>query len=192
MPRYLLSTRMARSAVRMKKANWSTVAPTSLWVLGQRQGHCRAISSGALADTGIPLPEYAVWTGDIVRKDEEGFLYFVGRHDDMIKTRGFRVSPTEIEEVAHMSGLVAEAVAIGLPNEEIGQDVAVVAVPRQDDNWLEEFAAFLRSELPGYMVPKRVIGARKLPRTSSGKIDRREVARRLLEASGQAGHDDDQ
>lgn len=167
-------------------------AHVSLGYWGNAKATAERFRPAPSPNTRIPLPEYAVWTGDIVRKDEEGFLYFVGRHDDMIKTRGFRVSPTEIEEVAHMSGLVAEAVAIGLPNEEIGQDVAVVAVPRQDDNWLEEFAAFLRSELPGYMVPKRVIGARKLPRTSSGKIDRREVARRLLEASERAGHDDDQ
>jgi len=139
---------------------------------------------------GIPLPEYAVWSGDIVRMDEEGFLYFVGRGDDMIKTRGFRVSPTEIEEVAHMSGLVAEAVAVGLPNEAIGQDVVVVAVPRQNAGKFEDLADFFRSELPSYMNPKKIICARSLPRTSSGKIDRREVAKRLLAASQRADHDE--
>src|SRR5690606_8718587 len=75
---------------------------------------------------GIPVTELAVWSGDIVRADDEGYLYFVGRRDEMIKTSGFRVSPSEIEEVLHSSALVAEAAALGLPHRELGQAIAVV------------------------------------------------------------------
>src|SRR5690606_28684103 len=60
---------------------------------------------------GLCTPEIAVWSGDIVVRDEEGFLYFVGRRDDMIKTSGYRVSPTEIEEVAYEVESVRDAVA---------------------------------------------------------------------------------
>src|SRR4029079_11435377 len=74
-------------------------------------------------------PEMAVWSGDTVVADEEGYLYFVGRTDDMIKTSGYRVSPTEIEEVAYDSGLVRDAVALGLPDDALGHRVVVVVSP---------------------------------------------------------------
>ena len=70
-------------------------------------------------DPALPLTELAVWSGDTVRRDEDGFLYFVGRKDEMIKTSGYRVSPTEVEEVVYASGTVSEAVAIGVPHETI-------------------------------------------------------------------------
>ena len=68
----------------------------------------------------LPLVEMAVWSGDTVRIDQEGFLYFIGRKDDMIKTSGYRVSPTEIEEVLYDSGLVAEAAALGVTHPALG------------------------------------------------------------------------
>ena len=61
-------------------------------------------------DAALPLPELAVWSGDTVRRDADGFLYFVGRSDDMIKVSGYRISPTEIESVLHASGLVSEEI----------------------------------------------------------------------------------
>ena len=61
--------------------------------------------------------------------DEEGFLYFVGRTDDMIKTSGYRVSPTEIEEVAYDTGLVRDAVALGVADERLGQRIVLVVAP---------------------------------------------------------------
>ena len=70
-----------------------------------------------------------MWSGDRVVADEEGFLYFVGRTDDMIKTSGYRISPTEIEEVAYDSGLVRDAAALGLPDEALGHRVVVVVSP---------------------------------------------------------------
>ena len=75
--------------------------------------HRRALPAGTRARAGWRAPEIAVWSGDTVVADEEGFLYFVGRRDEMIKTSGYRVSPTEIEEVAYDTGLVRDAVALG-------------------------------------------------------------------------------
>ena len=63
---------------------------------------------------GLPMPEMAVWSGDTVKMDEEGFLYFIGRRDEMIKTSGYRVSPTEVEEVAYATAWVAECAAFGV------------------------------------------------------------------------------
>ena len=66
--------------------------------------------------TELPLTEMAVWSGDTVRCDADGYLYFVGRRDEMIKTSGYRVSPTEVEEVVYASGLVGDAVAVAAPH----------------------------------------------------------------------------
>jgi len=74
-------------------------------------------------------PELAVWSGDVVVRDEEGFLYFVGRRDDMIKTSGYRVSPQEIEEVVYETGLIQDAVALGLEDETLGHRIVLVVTP---------------------------------------------------------------
>src|SRR3546814_14005086 len=78
----------------------------------------------------LPGEWLAVWSGDIVRQDEECFLYYVGRRDDMIKTSGYRVSPTEIEEVVYATGRVEDAVARAMPHPELGQRHAVVVKAR--------------------------------------------------------------
>jgi len=128
----------------------------------------------------IPNPEIAVWSGDIVKTDEEGFLYYVGRRDDMIKTSGYRVSSTEIEEVIYSTGLVDEAVAIGVPHPTLGQGIIVVAKPKDGRPLAEsELLAVCRKELPLYMVPARFIERNALPRNPNGKIDRPLLAREL-------------
>ena len=65
-------------------------------------------------EAGLVLPEIAVFSGDTVRMDEDGFLYFIGRRDEMIKTSGYRVSPTEVEEILYATKLVGECVAFGV------------------------------------------------------------------------------
>ena len=80
-------------------------------------------------DPALPLVEMAVWSGDTVRMDDEGYLYFIGRNDDMIKVSGYRVSPLEVEEVVYASGLVAEAVAFGVPHPQLGQAIVLLALP---------------------------------------------------------------
>ncbi|MEL7450147.1 MAG: acyl-CoA ligase (AMP-forming), exosortase A system-associated [Pseudomonadota bacterium] len=121
----------------------------------------------------LPLDELAVWSGDTVRRDTDGYLYFVGRRDEMIKTSGYRVSPGELEEYLYASGLVAEAVALGPKHPDLGQGIVVVAVASPDGE--EDTDALLtrcRKDLPNYMVPALVAWRSSLPRNPNGKLDR--------------------
>ena len=117
--------------------------------------------------------ERAVWSGDSVVADEEGFLSFVGRADEMIKTSGYRVSPTEIEEAAYETGLVRDAVALGVPDDKLGHRVVLVVAPTPgtelDPSGL---STALRRELPLFMVPSEVLVRDELPRSPNGKFDR--------------------
>jgi len=129
-------------------------------------------------EAGLMLPEIAVFSGDTVRRDAEGFLYFIGRRDEMIKSSGYRISPTEVEEVLYATQLVGECAAFGVPHPALGEAVIVVATPRAGDALDEgRILALCRQRLPAYMVPAR-IGARNgpLPRNSNGKIDRKAIA----------------
>ncbi|MCW5624901.1 MAG: acyl-CoA ligase (AMP-forming), exosortase A system-associated [Burkholderiales bacterium] len=128
-------------------------------------------------ESGYVLPEYAVFSGDTVYADEEGFLYFVGRRDEMIKTSGYRVSPTEIEEVVYRTGLVSEVVALGVEHDQLGQAVVLVVIPSQPDTDAAAIKATCQKTLPGYMVPRHVeIRTGSLPRNPNGKIDRKRLA----------------
>lgn len=121
--------------------------------------------------------ELAVWSGDSVRADEEGYLYFVGRRDDMIKTSGYRVSPTEVEEVAYASGLVGEAVALGITHPTVGQAIVMAATAPADGKLdADALLALYRRELPGFMVPHRIVERDALPRNANGKIERKSLA----------------
>jgi len=113
-----------------------------------------------------------VWSGDSVVRDSEGFLYFVGRQDEMIKTSGYRVSPTEVEEAAYDTGLVRDVVAIGVPDEALGQRIVVVAVRARSDVTDADVVAGLRQRLPLFMVPREVVLLEDLPRSPNGKFDR--------------------
>ncbi|WP_310525918.1 AMP-binding protein, partial [Nocardioides sp.] len=117
-------------------------------------------------------PELAVWSGDRVVADDQGFLYFVGRTDDMIKTSGYRVSPTEIEEVAYDSGLVRDAVALGLPDDALGHRVVLVVSGADDAFDATALLGILRRQLPRYMVPSDIVVRGELPRSPNGKFDR--------------------
>jgi acyl-CoA ligase (AMP-forming) (exosortase A-associated) len=127
---------------------------------------------------GLVMPEIAVWSGDTVRRDEEGFLYFIGRRDEMIKTSGYRVSPTEVEEVIYSTGLVKEAAALGVPHPVLGQAIVIVATPQRSGELdTEALLAQCRARLPGFMVPARIIQSNEsLPRNPNGKIDRKLLA----------------
>jgi acyl-CoA ligase (AMP-forming) (exosortase A-associated) len=127
---------------------------------------------------GLPFPEMAVWSGDTVRRDEEGFLYFISRNDEMIKTSGYRVSPTEVEEVIYGREQVAEAAALGVSHPALGQAIVVVVSPKEGVRLDEE--SLLRAckpHLPTYMMPSRIIvWEGSLPRNPNGKIDRKLLA----------------
>jgi acyl-CoA synthetase (AMP-forming)/AMP-acid ligase II len=111
----------------------------------------------------------AVWSGDTVRRDAGGLLYFVGREDEMIKSSGHRISPLEIEEAALASGIVAEAVAHGIADERLGQAIRLVVRGAEDDAALR---AFLKTELPSHMQPRTIDWREAMPMNANGKIDR--------------------
>jgi len=138
----------------------------------------------------LPIVEMAVWSGDTVRRDSEGYLYFVGRRDEMIKTSGYRVSPTEVEEVVYASGLVGDAVAVGAPHAALGEAIVLICSPPADGSaesrrGAELAAALLahcKAQMPGFMVPQRVEWLEELPRNPNGKFDRPALAARFKNA----------
>ncbi len=122
----------------------------------------------------------AVWSGDRVKRDSDGLLTFVGRRDAMIKSAGNRISPQEVEEVALATGLVAEAVALGVPDPQLGQAVHLVA--RRSAGVTAavaeaELPHLLQRELPNFMQPRVIHWHDAMPLGANGKIDRN----RLLE-----------
>jgi acyl-CoA ligase (AMP-forming) (exosortase A-associated) len=131
-------------------------------------------------DPGITTQELAVWSGDVVVRDEQGFLYFVGRRDEMIKTSGYRVSPTEIEEVVYGTGLARDAVALGIDDARLGQRI-VLAVTPADGRELDRdaLAAELKQQLPLYMVPAEIVVHPELPRSPNDKFDRNRIREEL-------------
>jgi acyl-CoA synthetase (AMP-forming)/AMP-acid ligase II len=124
-------------------------------------------------EAGVVLPEIAVFSGDAVRMDEEGFLYFIGRRDEMIKTSGYRVSPTEVEEILYSTRLVGECAAFGVEHPTLGQAIHVVANgPAGGEPDVEALLAECRRRMPAYMVPAKIEArAEPLPRNPNGKID---------------------
>lgn len=120
----------------------------------------------------------AVWSGDTVRRDAGGLLYFVSRADAMIKTSGNRVSPTEVEEAAIASGLAAEAVALGVPDDRLGEAIALVVRGRVEDD--AALRAYLKRALPNFMQPQHILWRSELPRNPNGKLDREAIRGELL------------
>jgi acyl-CoA ligase (AMP-forming) (exosortase A-associated) len=120
----------------------------------------------------------AVWSGDQVRRDADGLLYFVGRADGMIKSAGNRISPTEIEDAAIATGLAAEAVALGTPDPQLGHAIALVVRPSGE---ADEAAlrTQLKRHLPNFMQPQAILWRAELPRSPNGKIDRALLAQEL-------------
>ncbi|MEQ1509631.1 MAG: acyl-CoA ligase (AMP-forming), exosortase A system-associated [Sphingopyxis sp.] len=117
----------------------------------------------------------AVWSGDNVSRDADGLLTFVGRDDAMIKSSGNRISPTELEEACEATGIVAEAVAFGVPDAIVGHAIAIVARPigaMEEGMAEEQIRARLRTDLPNFMQPRHVLIRADLPRNANGKLDR--------------------
>ncbi|MFM9915512.1 MAG: acyl-CoA ligase (AMP-forming), exosortase A system-associated [Rhizobacter sp.] len=130
-------------------------------------------------EAGLQLPEFAVFSGDTVRRDAEGFLYFIGRRDEMIKTSGYRISPTEVEEILYATRLVGECVAFGIDHPTLGQAVQVIATAPDGSASLDlaALSTQCRNRMPAYMVPAGVEATTgPLPRNPNGKIDRKLLA----------------
>ncbi|MFM5908310.1 MAG: AMP-binding enzyme, partial [Novosphingobium sp.] len=122
----------------------------------------------------------AVWSGDRVRRDGDGLLYFVGRRDAMIKSAGNRISPQEVEEAALATGLVAEAVALGIKDARLGQAVHLVVRPAPGAcDVREELPRKLMQDLPNFMQPKVIHWRDAMPISPNGKIDRTGLAQEL-------------
>ena len=115
----------------------------------------------------------AVWSGDRVRRAGDGLFYFAGRRDAMIKSAGNRISPQEIEEAALASGLVAEAVALGIPDERLGHAVHLIVRPLAgSSDFKDKLPRILMEILPNFMQPKVIHWRAFLPISANGKIDR--------------------
>jgi acyl-CoA synthetase (AMP-forming)/AMP-acid ligase II len=123
-------------------------------------------------------------TGDMARRDEEGFFYIVDRMKDMIITGGENVYSREVEEVLYRHPSVSEAAVVGLPDPKWGENVTAVVVLRPGTTATEaEIIAIARNSLAGYKKPKRVIFVDELPKTVSGKIIKRELRDRYADIS---------
>lgn len=126
----------------------------------------------------------AVWSGDRVRRDSQGLLYFVGRRDAMIKSSGNRISPHEIEEAAIASELVVEAVALGIPDERLGHAIHLVVRGEASMEERASLSKHLSRELPGFMQPHEIDWRETLPLNPNGKIDRAALYREVIARSG--------
>ena len=133
---------------------------------------------------GLQLPEYAVFSGDTVRMDAEGFLYFIGRRDEMMKTSGYRVSPTEVEEILYATQMVGECVAFGVDHPTLGHAIHVIATHAVSTgpDALNALMSECKARMPAYMVPAGIeFVAGPLPRNPNGKIDRKLLSTEWLE-----------
>ena len=134
-------------------------------------------------EAGLVLPEIAVFSGDTVCMDEDGFLYFIGRRDEMMKTSGYRVSPTEVEEILYATRMVGECVAFGVDHETLGQAIQViVSAPAGREIDTAALLAECRVRMPAYMVPAGIeVRDGPLPRNPNGKIDRKTLSTAWVE-----------
>ncbi|MCP4261212.1 MAG: AMP-binding protein [Planctomycetes bacterium] len=122
-----------------------------------------------------------LYSGDYFRKDEDDFLYFLGRKDDMIKTRGERVSPKEVENVVCELEGVVEAVVVGIPDEILGQAVKAYIVPALGAKLTEkQVKRHCTVNMETFMVPKYIEFIDELPKTLNGKIDKKQLRRKEI------------
>ena len=144
---------------------------------GKEESTNKAYRPNPLAPPELLGTERVVYSGDLVSKDEEGYLYFVGRDDAMIKSQGYRLSPEEVENLLIGSGLVHEACAFGVEDPEVGQLVMAVVSLKDgsDGDSVERVREHVIKNGPPYMVPKEIFVWDELPKTGSGKIDRKGI-----------------
>ncbi len=122
-----------------------------------------------------------LWTGDLAKTDEEGFLYIVSRKSDMIKSGAHRIGPREIEEVILEQGHAHEAAAFGIPDDILGEEIAVAIVLKTDTAVTDkDILAHCKKNLPAYKIPHRVFFMNELPKTASGKVKKNELKEKIL------------
>jgi acyl-CoA ligase (AMP-forming) (exosortase A-associated) len=151
----------------------------SMGYWGNREATDRVLRPNPLLPAELGDVERVCYSGDWVKMDENGFLYYVGRRDAMIKSSGIRISPTEVEEVVFQSGRVRHAAAIGVPDEISGQLVKIFVVGKDGEAVdTQAILSFCEENMPRHMVPKFIDVLEELPKTSSGKIDYPALRRR--------------
>ena len=151
----------------------------SMGYWGRPEDTSKALRPNPLLPPELGDCERVCYSGDLVKADEEGFLYYVGRRDTMIKSSGFRISPTEVEEVLFQSGQLRQAAVIGIPDDALGQSIKAFVVPRDGKAVNpDDLIAHCADRLPRYMVPKALDVLDELPKTTSGKVDYPALRRR--------------
>jgi len=120
--------------------------------------------------------EKVLYTGDLFYEDEDGFLYFVGRKDDMIKSKGERISPKEIENILCSMEGVVEAAVIGVPDEILGQSIKAFIVKKMDSGLLQnEVLLYCSKNMETFMIPKEIEFLDALPKSPNGKVDKKSL-----------------
>lgn len=130
-----------------------------------------------LRDGPFPWPEKVLYTGDLFKSDEEEYLYWVGRKDDIIKTRGEKVSPKEVEDVIYSMTGIADAAVIGVPDEVLGSAIKAFVTLKPNANISgQDILRHCKAHLEDFMVPKHVEIVATMPKTTTGKISKRTLA----------------
>ena len=136
----------------------------------------RVFGTMAFERNGVQYNERVVFSGDLVKKDEEGDLYFVGREDNMMKSHGIRLSPEEVEELMYSSGLLLSVVVFDVPGDGPEYDIIAAVIPKKQDSFQTEgLFDFCKGQMPKYMIPCSIITCASFPKTSTGKPDRRKI-----------------
>jgi acyl-CoA ligase (AMP-forming) (exosortase A-associated) len=151
----------------------------SMGYWGNPEATDRVLKPNPLLPPELGDCEKVCYSGDLVKMDDDGFLYYVGRRDTMIKSSGYRISPTEVEEVLFQTGQIRQAAVIGIPDEVLGQTIKAFVVAKDgaplDCDAIQDFCV---EKMPRHMVPKQFEVLTELPKTSSGKVDYPALRRR--------------
>jgi acyl-CoA ligase (AMP-forming) (exosortase A-associated) len=151
----------------------------SMGYWGNQEATDRVLKPNPLLPPELADCERVCYSGDLVKTDEDGFLYYVGRRDTMIKSSGYRISPTEVEEVLFQTGKIRQAAVIGVPDEVLGQSIKAFLVAKNGDPLDgDDLLGFCAEKMPRHMVPKSFEVLPELPKTSSGKVDYPALRRR--------------
>jgi acyl-CoA ligase (AMP-forming) (exosortase A-associated) len=130
-----------------------------------------------LASSEITNREIVCYSGDLVKTDSEGYIYYVGRRDTMIKSSGYRISPGEIEDVLFQTGMIRHAAVIGVPDSMLGQSIIAFVTARDEEQIdVAQLLAHCSQKLPRYMLPRAIRVLQDLPKTNSGKVDYRTLS----------------